>query len=138
MLVQVDKEWKEGDPLVGCSLVWCGCLAAKQHWKNYSPIEMEMAGFLAAFWVLDFYLRGDKVTLVTDHAPLKQIFSYQLQDLSQRLFQMQSQLLEYDISVMVVKGKDHLMADALGHFMKGKPITSYDPLMEIAKGSEGI
>ena len=88
MLVQVDKEWKEGDPLVGCSLVWCGCLAAKQHWKNFSPIETEIVGFLAAFWVLNFYLRGTRVTLVTDHAPLKQIFSYQLQDLSQRLFQM--------------------------------------------------
>ena len=71
VLVQVDKGWKEGDPLVGCSLVWCGCLAAKQHWKNYSPIETEMAGFLAAIRVLDFYLRGNRVTLVTDHAPLK-------------------------------------------------------------------
>ena len=39
---------------------------------------------------------------------------------------------------MVVKGKDHLMADALGHFMQGDPITSYDPLTEIAKGSQGI
>ena len=51
---------------------------------------------------------------------------------------MQSQLLEYDISVMVVKGKDHLMADALGRFMQGDPITSYDPLTEIAKGSQWI
>ena len=46
---------------------------------------------------------------------------------------MRSLLLEYDISVMVVRGKDHLMADALGRFVRGAPITSYDPLSEIAK-----
>ena len=88
VLVQVDPEWKEGDSLLGCLIVWCGSLVAKKNWKNYSPIETEMAKFLAAVRVLHFYLRGDKVTFVTVHAPLKQIFSYQLQDLSQRLFKM--------------------------------------------------
>ena len=97
-----------------------------------------MAGFLATVLVLDFYLRGYKVTFVTDHAPLKQIFSYQLQELSPRLFKMRGQLLEYDISVMVVKGKHQWMADALGHFVRSNPIMSYDPLTEIAKESQGM
>ena len=134
----MEKDWKVGDTLVGCSLIWCGSLSAKEHWRNFSPIETELAGFLAAFRVLDFYLRGTKVTIVTDHSPLKQVFSQQLHELSQRLFRMRTLLLEYNISVMVVRGKDHLMADALGRFVRGAPITSYDPLSEISKSPQGI
>ena len=41
-LVQVQPSWREGDSLAGCSLVWCGSLAAKESWKNFSPLETEL------------------------------------------------------------------------------------------------
>ena len=54
------------------------------------------------------------IKVVTDHFPLVRTFSKCLSELSQRLWNVRSRLMDYRIQVCWVPGKLQQVADALG------------------------
>ena len=53
------------------------------------------------------------VKIVTDHYPLVSVFNKRVFDLSQRLWNVRSRLMDYKIEVTWVPGKQQMAADAL-------------------------
>ena len=81
-----------------------------------APIE---AAATRIDWVVDdcsHYLKGsDKaVTVVTDHFPLVAVFNKCVSELSQRLWNVWSHLMDQRIQVTWVPGKQQLAAAAFG------------------------
>ena len=54
------------------------------------------------------------IKIITDHFPLGRIFSKGMYKLSQRLWNVRSRLMDYNIKVCWIPGKQHLAAGALG------------------------
>ena len=81
-----------------------------------APIEAEATGIGWAVEHCSYDLKGsDKVvTIVTNHYPLVAVFDKCAFDLSQRLWNVRSRLMDYRIQVSWVPGKQQLAADALG------------------------
>lgn len=63
-----------------------------------------------------FYLKGSSKTIgvVTDHSPLVSIFSKSIFDLSTRLFNVRTAVMDHNLKVRWVSGKSQLAADSLG------------------------
>jgi hypothetical protein len=84
------------------------------HEKNYSSYEGEM---LAAVWAdkaLDYYLRGAKFTLVTDHSPLT--FLMANNDMQGQYARWSLILQEYNITIKHRPGVKHQNADVLSRY----------------------
>ena len=94
----------------------CGSVSAKRSWASMAPIEAEATSIGWAVEHCSHYLKGsDKVvTIVTDHHPLVAVFDKCVFDLSQRLWNVRSQVMDYRIQVAWVPGKQQVAADALG------------------------
>ena len=81
-----------------------------------ATIQAEATGIGWAVEHCSYYLKGsDKVvTIITDHFPLVAVFEKCPYDLSQRLWNVRSRMMDYRIQVSLVPGKQQLAADALG------------------------
>ena len=81
------------------SIIRCGSVAATRSWASMAPIEAEATGIGWAVEHCSYYLKGsDKVvTVVTDHFPLVAVFNKCVFDLSQRLWNIRSPLMDYKI-----------------------------------------
>ena len=97
-------------------IIRCGSMAAKRGWAGMSPIESECTGIGWAVEHCSYYLKGTSkvVRVVTDHFPLVRVFNKCMGDLSQRLWNVRSRLMDYKIEVCWVPGKQQMAADALG------------------------
>ena len=81
-----------------------------------APIKSEATGIGWAVEHCAYYLKGSNkvVKIVTDHYPLVAVFDKCVFDLSQRLWNVRSRLMDYKIEVTWVPGKQQMAADALG------------------------
>lgn len=78
---------------------------------NYSTIEKELLGIVWATKYFRPYLFGRRFTIITDHMPLRWLFS--LKDPNSRLVRWRLKLEEYDYEIVYKKGKLNTNADAL-------------------------
>ena len=79
-------------------IIRCGSTSARKNWKNLSPIEGEAVGLFWAIKHIDHYVRGAvSTTVVVDHQPLVGLFAGPLQNLSNRLFKIRQELLDYNL-----------------------------------------
>ena len=81
------------------NIILCGSVAAKRSWASMAPIEAEATSIGWAVEHCSHYLKGsDKVvTIVTDHHPLVAVFDKCVFNLSQRLWNVRSHLMDYRI-----------------------------------------
>jgi RNase H-like domain found in reverse transcriptase/Reverse transcriptase (RNA-dependent DNA polymerase)/Integrase zinc binding domain len=79
--------------------------------KNYSVTEIELLGNVWAVKHFRPYLFGRQFEIRTDHRPLVYLFSQV--DPSSRLNKFRMVLQEFDFTVVYIKGKDNVVADAL-------------------------
>lgn len=93
------------------------CYASRtlnEHERNYSTTEKEL---LAIVWATNYfrpYLYGVKFNLLTDHQPLKWLYTKtQGKDVNPRLYRWLLKLGEYNINVDYIKGKENRVADFL-------------------------
>ena len=100
----------------GVNIVRCGSVAAQRGWAGMSPIESECTGIGWAVQHCGYYLKGSSkvIKVITDHYPLGRVFSKGMYELSQRLWNIRSQLMDYKLDVCWVPGKQQMAADALG------------------------
>ena len=91
-------------------------MAAKKSWASMAPVEAEAAGIGWAVERCSHYLKGsDKIISgITDHYPLVSVFDKWVFDLSQRLWNVRSLLMDQRLEVKWVPGKQQTAADALG------------------------
>merc|ERR1712081_161928 len=83
--------------------------------KNWSIFETEL---LAVVWALEharYYVIGaPKVTIRTDHSPLKGLFRKDLSEIDNpRVVKLLEKTLHHNLEVQTVAGKDNAGADAL-------------------------
>lgn len=79
--------------------------------RNYSTIEKELLAIVWACKHFRPYLYGRRFIIMTDHKPLKWIFS--VQDPSSRLLRWRLKLEEYDYEIQYKKGRLNTNADCL-------------------------
>lgn len=79
--------------------------------RNYSTLEREALAIVYGLKVNRPLLLGHKVRILTDHRPLKYIFSTNSNNT--RVARWRLQVAEYDIEVDYLTGKDNVVADAL-------------------------
>jgi hypothetical protein len=107
VLGQLDDQGRE-------HIVACISRSLNIHERRYSSYKGEL---LAAVWAVksfDFYLRGRRFTLVTDHAPLQYLMKND--DLKGQYARWSLSLQEYDFEIMHRPGALHQNADALSRF----------------------
>ena len=82
---------------------------------RYAAIELECLAIKGAVNKCNFYLCGlTAFTVLTDHRPLIGIFCKQLHKLENaRLMCMKEKLTDFSFEVKWVKGKTHMITDAL-------------------------
>ena len=99
-------------------LIHCGSQALTQCQANYAVIELEAMAIMWAIEKCKFYLRGcPHFTVVTDHAPLRQIFRQPLYELTNaRLLRFREKLVDYQFEVEWQAGKLNEIADALSRY----------------------
>jgi len=84
----------------------------KPHQKSYATIEKEALSIIIALEKFSVYVdNGRKLTVFTDHNPLK--FVNSMKNRNMRLMRWCLNLQKYDIEIKHIKGKDNLIADAL-------------------------
>ena len=83
----------------------------KIHEQNYSAYDLELAAIIHALKMWRHYLLGKNFTLMTDHISLKYFFSQT--DLNARQARWLSFLIEFDMDIKHIKGKENKVADAL-------------------------
>lgn len=82
------------------------------HQRNYSTVEKEMLAIVLALKHFDVYVdNGKPITIFSDHNPL--VFLNKIKDKNRRLLSWSLLLQEYDLTVVHIKGRDNVVADAL-------------------------
>jgi hypothetical protein len=111
--ILIQHTGKEEEPV---NIIRCGSVSAKPSWANMAPVEAEGTGLAWAVGHCEHYLKGSDKTIgvVTDHHPLVGIFKKSIFDLSTRLWNVRSAIMDYNLRVRWVEGKRQLVADALG------------------------
>ena len=96
-------------------LIKCGSRSLLPAEGRYATIELECLAVQYAVQHCHFYLQGaDNFSVVTDHQPLVGLFQRSLHDISSpRLQRLREKLMGYNFTLSWVKGKTHMMADAL-------------------------
>ena len=79
--------------------------------RNYSAREREMFGVVYALKKWKHYVRGNKVTVITDHKGLERVFIDN--EPSGRVARWLEDVQEYAPTIVYRAGKDHIPADAL-------------------------
>ena len=89
------------------NIVRCGSMAAQRGLAEMSPIESEATGIGWAVEHCGYYLKGSNkvIKVITDHFPLGRVFSKGMYELSQRLWNVRSRLMDYKIDVCWIPGK---------------------------------
>ena len=83
--------------------------------KRYHPIEIEATAVLFACTSARYFLEGlDNFEVLTDHKPLVGIFQKHIRDVDNpRIQNVRIKLMRFNLTVMWVPGKYHMLADAL-------------------------
>ena len=81
--------------------------------KNYSIVEKECLGILLSLRKFKFFVYDlmYPVKIMCDHNPLS--FLHRMRNHNQRLMRWALELQDYNISIVHIKGKDNIIADAL-------------------------
>ena len=104
VLGQIDDDGKE-------CIVACISRSLNKHERNYASYKGEMLGAVWAVKALDYYLKGSRFTLVTDHAPL--LFLMTNDNLQGQYARWALMLQEYEFEIKHRPGIKHQNADAL-------------------------
>ena len=83
----------------------------KEHGKNYSTHDLELAAIVHALKMWRHYLMGRIFELRTDHCGLKYWFDYPT--LNARKVRWLEFIREFDFEIEHIKGKENTVADAL-------------------------
>ena len=96
-------------------LIQCGSRSLTSCESRYSATELELLALTYAIRDSSFYLlHAPRFMVETDHKALLGLFAKSLHDIeNSRLVRLREKVLHYDFDIKWVKGKDHLMADAL-------------------------
>jgi hypothetical protein len=125
---------EEGKPV---SLIKCGSVSAIASWAWLSALKIEAVG---AHWAPShsaFYARGySYINLFTDHKPLVTLFTGPLQDLSDRMLKIRSEMLQYNLHVTYTPGRHHRIADAMSRRPHFTNCEYYDPLRAIIQDED--
>ena len=83
--------------------------------RRYATIELECLAIKYAILKCSYYLKGHPgFQVITDHRPLEGIFKKEIFEVeNMRLQRIREKLAAYSFKVSWVKGKNHLIADAL-------------------------
>lgn len=78
---------------------------------NKPIIEKELLAIHFAITTFRPYLYGTHFTVLSDHAPL--VYLYNMKNPASKLTRIRLELEEYDFTIIHIKGKDNVVADAL-------------------------
>ena len=81
--------------------------------QRYSNIERELLAVVFALERLNHYTAGYRVKVETDHEPLTSIWKKPISSTSARVQRLLLRLLQYDIDIHYLPGKNNVIADAL-------------------------
>jgi hypothetical protein len=98
----------------------------KEHEKNYSTHDLELAAIVHALRKWRHYLMGRRFELITDHNGLKYLFDQPT--LNARQSRWLEFLCEYDFEIKYIKGKENKVVDALSrrvHELHATSISMY-------------
>ena len=109
VLGQVDEDGNE-------YIVACVSRSLNKAEREYASYKGEMLGAVYSVKALDYYLRGAKFTLVTDHAPL--VYLMTSDNLHGQYARWSLILQEYDFTIKHRPGDKHQNADALSRHPK--------------------
>lgn len=85
--------------------------------QRCSTIQKELLAIMMALEAFQPYIYGRKFTIITDHEPLKYLFS--LKNPNSRLHQYRLELADMDFKIIYRPGKTNSVADALSRNGKG-------------------
>ena len=123
-LIQVEDD--------GQRLIICGSRGLTDTQKRYCTTSLEAMAIYVGVRKCDFYLRGlPFFKVVTDHKALPYMFEQDLEEVAiERVQRYRERLSQYCFEVEWVKGKSHLIADALSRYPAFDPEDDYDGLDE--------
>ena len=112
-------------------LVWAGSAALQPAQRNYPALHLELLGVVHAMEKCDYYFLGaPRFQLVTDHAPLLDIFKKDLWDISPKLQPLVERAGIYSSVTSHCKGKRNKISDALSRFPFFGPELVSDPWLD--------
>ena len=96
-------------------IVTCGSCSLTETQRRYATVELECLAIKYAILKCSYYLKGHPgFQVITDHRPLEGIFKKEIFEVeNMRLQRIREKLAAYSFKVTWVKGKNHLIADAL-------------------------
>ena len=121
---------------LGCILVQQGKVIAyasrqlKNHERNYSTHDLELAAVVFALKIWRHYLYGSKCEVYTDHKSLKYIFTQKDMNVRQRRWIELSK--DYDCCILYHPGKANVVEDALSRKSRGEASNSMPSLDQLA------
>ncbi|GJX93526.1 putative reverse transcriptase domain-containing protein [Tanacetum coccineum] len=92
----------------------------KFHEKNYTTHDLELGAVVFALKIWRHYLYRTKCTVFTDHKSLQHILDQKELNMRQRCWL--ELLSDYDYEIRYHKGKANVVADALSHKERNKPL----------------
>ncbi|GJW96540.1 putative reverse transcriptase domain-containing protein [Tanacetum coccineum] len=92
----------------------------KVHEKNYTTHDLELRAVVFALKMWRHYLYGTKCVVFTDHKSLQPILDQN--ELNMRQHRWLELLCYYDYEIRYYPGKENVMADALSHKERIKPL----------------
>ncbi|GJZ42995.1 putative reverse transcriptase domain-containing protein [Tanacetum coccineum] len=92
----------------------------KIHEKNYTTHDLELGAVVFALKMWRHYLYGTKYVVFTDHKSLQHILDQK--ELNMRQRQWLELLSDYDCEIRYHPGKANVVADALSHKERIKPL----------------
>ena len=82
--------------------------------QRYSNIERELLAIVFTLERLNHYMFGRSITVQSDHQPLQSIWKKSIVSASPRLQRLLLRLAHYDLNIEFLRGKENMIADALG------------------------
>ncbi|GJZ47452.1 putative reverse transcriptase domain-containing protein [Tanacetum coccineum] len=92
----------------------------KIHEKNYTTHDLELGAVVFALKIWRHYLYGTKCMMLTDHKSLQHILDQK--ELNMRQCRWLELLSDYDCEIRYHQGKANVVADALSHKERNKPL----------------
>jgi len=115
------------------SFVMCGSRSLSDAESRYAPIELEALAIQWSTRKCSYYLQGlQHYEVLSDHAPLRGVFSKSIQDVQNpRLQRFREALIGYNFTIKHIPGKDNLIADCLSRSPVSAP--EDDPELVVCK-----
>ncbi|GKE41605.1 putative reverse transcriptase domain-containing protein, partial [Tanacetum coccineum] len=101
----------------------------KVHEENYATHDLELGAVIFALRLWRHYLYGTKCVVFTDHKSLQYVLNQKELNLRQRRWI--ELLSDYDCEIRYHPGKANIMADALSHKERIKPLCVRDLMMTV-------